>query len=152
MRREQITEKKGGEERKDLGKYDKVASCSAADRRQHIWNTSVSWKMLREIRKEGFRASKSGEREGPGDDSLLCYSTPSLCLNFVSFCGWGTGLPPNSSLFLLPSPPHSVQMSHPAGVLGVSFSMSVSFVLFLVFRLCPSSAFHPVGLDCFIGV
>lgn len=41
------------EERKELGKYDKVTSCSAAARLQHIWNTSSSWKILQEIREKG---------------------------------------------------------------------------------------------------
>lgn len=33
-------------ERKELGKYDKVTSCSAAARLKNIWNTSASRKIL----------------------------------------------------------------------------------------------------------
>ena len=83
----------GGTERegKKTGKYDKVSSCSAAARLQHIWNASASWKILQEIREE---VGSRGER----GDSLLCYSTPSLCLNYVSFCGPTHRASPVSSL------------------------------------------------------
>lgn len=52
------TRREGGEEkgkrgeRKELGKYDKVTSCSAAARLPHIWSTSLSWKILQEIREK----------------------------------------------------------------------------------------------------
>lgn len=45
---------KAGKEKKELGKYDRVTSRSAAARLEHIWNASVNWKIL-EIREEGVR-------------------------------------------------------------------------------------------------
>lgn len=44
---------KEGKEKRGLGKCDKVTSCSAAARLQHIWKASVSWKILQEIKEEG---------------------------------------------------------------------------------------------------
>lgn len=87
---------------------------------------------------EGERGS--GERVGPSGDSLSCYSAPSRCLIYVSFCGRGTGLPPCSSLFLLPSLSFcsfrtSSESSHRA--LGFSFFPFLS--LFLPFSNPPPS-------------
>lgn len=55
------------EERKELGKYDKVISCSAAARLQHIWNTSVSWKILQEKSRRRGGGEKGGvvKERGP---------------------------------------------------------------------------------------
>lgn len=59
--------------------------------------------LTRNKRGMGGGGRGSGERVGPSGDSLSCYSAPSRCLIYVSVCGWGAGLPPCSSLLLLPS-------------------------------------------------
>lgn len=55
------------EKRKEVGRCDKVSSCSAAARLPHIWNASVSWKILQERRigeEAGGKERRSGERKG----------------------------------------------------------------------------------------
>lgn len=56
-------ERKREEKGREVGKYDKVTSCSAAARLEHIWDTSVSWKILQEIKEEEV-GSGDEEKEG----------------------------------------------------------------------------------------
>lgn len=80
---------------------DRVSSCSAAARLKHICITSANWKILQE-NQGGGRGRRSGERGKPSADSFICNSTSSLCVNYVSLCGQGAGLPCISPAFYSP--------------------------------------------------
>ena len=121
-----------------LGKYDKVSSCSA----EGCCTSGMHQQVGKSYKKLGRRwgERKSGETEEPSADSLYCYSTPSLCLNYVSFCGWGTGLPPCSPLFS--SPPLPTQSSC-VTFCRSTFPLLSHFVLCFIAMLCHQFNFPP---------